>query len=195
MIQGAYNEDQGLVEVDLSAISDPFDSNLFLLCPQAMSFFQRLCPAPLPLPSCFRVITDCGKCHDKCWSMTLASLKVYGHPTESGKTQNTVKMKPTVAKTPGEWRGCVQASFTACILWARGKLWPEARLQGSQQNLPHFNEIILLFMVTPAAPRIKSKPPAVEMWNFNHWTARKFPHLTKLYQELALWKKNYDKPR
>ena len=88
--------------------------------------------------------------------MTLASLKVYGHPIESGKTQNTVKMKPTVAKTPGEWRGCVQASFAACILWARGKLWPETRLQGSQQNLPHFNEIILLF--------IKRLPATWEIW-------------------------------
>ena len=41
-------EDQGLVEVDLSAILDPFDCNQFMLCPQAMSFFQKLCPAPFP---------------------------------------------------------------------------------------------------------------------------------------------------
>ena len=39
-------EDQGLV--GLSAILDPFDSNWFMLCPWAMSFFQKLCPAPLP---------------------------------------------------------------------------------------------------------------------------------------------------
>ena len=32
----------------LSAILDPFDSNLFILCPQAMSFFQTLCPASFP---------------------------------------------------------------------------------------------------------------------------------------------------
>ena len=32
-------------EVDLSVILDTFDSNLFMLCPQAMSFFQKLCPA------------------------------------------------------------------------------------------------------------------------------------------------------
>ena len=32
-------EDQGLVKVNLSAILDPFDSNLFMLCPWAMSFF------------------------------------------------------------------------------------------------------------------------------------------------------------
>ena len=38
-------EDQGLV---LSAISVPFDSNQFTLSPSAMSFFQKLCPAPFP---------------------------------------------------------------------------------------------------------------------------------------------------
>ena len=37
--------DQGLV---LSAILVPFDSNQFMLCPRAMSFFQKLCPAPFP---------------------------------------------------------------------------------------------------------------------------------------------------
>ena len=36
-------EDQGLV---LSAILVPFDSNWPMLCPWAMSFFQKLCPAP-----------------------------------------------------------------------------------------------------------------------------------------------------
>ena len=38
-------EDQGPVEVDLSAILDPFDSNQFILCPLAGSFFRRVCPA------------------------------------------------------------------------------------------------------------------------------------------------------
>ena len=38
-------EDQGLV---LSAILVPFDSNQFMLSPSAMSFFQKLCPAPFP---------------------------------------------------------------------------------------------------------------------------------------------------
>ena len=38
-------EDQGLV---LSAILVPCDSNPFMLCPWAMSFFQKLCPAPFP---------------------------------------------------------------------------------------------------------------------------------------------------
>ena len=42
-------EDQGLVsEVDLSATFDSYDSNQFMFHPQAMSFFQRLCPAPFP---------------------------------------------------------------------------------------------------------------------------------------------------
>ena len=41
-------EDQGLVEVDLSAILDPSDSNWFMLCPWAMSLFQKLCPALFP---------------------------------------------------------------------------------------------------------------------------------------------------
>ena len=38
-------EDQGLV---LSAILGPFDSDQFMLCPWATSFFQKLCPAPFP---------------------------------------------------------------------------------------------------------------------------------------------------
>ena len=38
-------EDQDLV---LSAILVPSDSNQFMLCPWAMSFFQKLCPAPFP---------------------------------------------------------------------------------------------------------------------------------------------------
>ena len=38
-------EDQGLVS---SAILVPLDSNWLTLCPWAMSFFQQLCPAPLP---------------------------------------------------------------------------------------------------------------------------------------------------
>ena len=38
-------EDQGLV---LSAVLVPFDSNWFMLCPWAMSFFQKLCLASLP---------------------------------------------------------------------------------------------------------------------------------------------------
>ena len=42
-------ENQGLVEVDLSAILGPFDSNGFILCPRVMSFFLKLCPAPLSL--------------------------------------------------------------------------------------------------------------------------------------------------
>ena len=40
--------DQGLVKVDLSAIFNTFNSNWFVLCPWAMSFFQKLCPAPFP---------------------------------------------------------------------------------------------------------------------------------------------------
>ena len=36
-------EDQGLV---LSTNLVPFDSNQFMLCPWAMSFFQKWCPAP-----------------------------------------------------------------------------------------------------------------------------------------------------
>ena len=44
-------EDQSLVEVDLSAILGPLDSNWFMLYPWAMSFFQKLCPAPFLLVS------------------------------------------------------------------------------------------------------------------------------------------------
>ena len=45
-------ENQGLVEIDLSVILDPFDFNWFMLCPWAMSFFQKLCPGPFPPVSC-----------------------------------------------------------------------------------------------------------------------------------------------
>ena len=48
-------EDQGLVEVDLSAILDPCNSNWYVLCPGAMQFFQKLFPAhfpPVSLPAC-----------------------------------------------------------------------------------------------------------------------------------------------
>ena len=45
-------EDQGLVEFDLSAILDSFDFNWLVLCPQAISFFQKLCPALFHLVSC-----------------------------------------------------------------------------------------------------------------------------------------------
>ena len=41
-------EDQGLVEVGLSAILEPFDSNRFMLCPWAVPFFQKLCPVSFP---------------------------------------------------------------------------------------------------------------------------------------------------
>ena len=41
-------EEKGLIKVDLSAILDPFNSNLFMLCPQAMSFFRKLCPTTTP---------------------------------------------------------------------------------------------------------------------------------------------------
>ena len=38
-------ESQGLIKVDFSAILDSFDFNRFMLCPWAMSFFQKLCLA------------------------------------------------------------------------------------------------------------------------------------------------------
>ena len=41
-------EDQGLVEVDVSSILDPFNSNQFMLCPLAMSFNEKLYLAPFP---------------------------------------------------------------------------------------------------------------------------------------------------
>ena len=42
---GLLIEDQGL---DLSALLVPFNSNQFTLCPWAMPFFQKLCPASFP---------------------------------------------------------------------------------------------------------------------------------------------------
>ena len=42
-------EDQGLVEFDLFAVLDPFDFNLFMLCPWAMSFFE-ICALSPSLP-------------------------------------------------------------------------------------------------------------------------------------------------
>ena len=52
--QWVYTEDQGLVEVDASAILDLSGSNKFMLCPPAMSglchffFFWSFCSAPFP---------------------------------------------------------------------------------------------------------------------------------------------------
>ena len=37
-------EDQGLVEVDLSAILDTFDSNQFMLCPWAVCILSKGLP-------------------------------------------------------------------------------------------------------------------------------------------------------
>ena len=52
MLQWAYTEDQGLIEVDLSAISAPFDSNQVMLGPWAKLFFERMYgPTPFPLVS------------------------------------------------------------------------------------------------------------------------------------------------
>ena len=42
-------EDQGLVELDLSANLDPLDFNWFQLCPWARLFFQKLCLPPFLL--------------------------------------------------------------------------------------------------------------------------------------------------
>ena len=41
-------EDQDRSKIDLSAILDPFDSKHFMMCPWAMSFFQKLHPAHFP---------------------------------------------------------------------------------------------------------------------------------------------------
>ena len=42
-------EDQGLV---LSAILVPLDSNWFMLCPRAMSFFSKVVSSPFPPVTC-----------------------------------------------------------------------------------------------------------------------------------------------
>ena len=44
-------EDECLVEVDLSAVSEPFGSNWFMLYPWSMSFFSKV--VTCPFPSCF----------------------------------------------------------------------------------------------------------------------------------------------
>ena len=48
MCYNEYTEAQGLVEVDLSAISDLFGSSQFMSCPRAVLFFERLYPASSP---------------------------------------------------------------------------------------------------------------------------------------------------
>ena len=45
-------EDQGLVEFGLSAILNPFDFNQFMICPWAMSFFQKPHPTSFHSVSC-----------------------------------------------------------------------------------------------------------------------------------------------
>ena len=47
-IQEAYTENQELARVDLSATLDPFESNQFMLCSQAMSFLSKVVPCPIP---------------------------------------------------------------------------------------------------------------------------------------------------
>ena len=44
-------KDRGLVEVDLSAILDPFDSNPFMLCPLGYVILSKAVPGPFT--SCF----------------------------------------------------------------------------------------------------------------------------------------------
>ena len=56
-------EDQCLIKVDLSAILIPFDSNWCMLCPRAMSFFQKLCPAPFPPVAITLVCDNCMPIH------------------------------------------------------------------------------------------------------------------------------------
>ena len=45
-------EDQGSVEFAFSAILNAFNFSGFMLCPRAISFFQKLCPACFPPASC-----------------------------------------------------------------------------------------------------------------------------------------------
>ena len=68
-------EDLGLAEVNLSAILDPFDPNQFMLCPWAMSFSQKLCPAPFP-PVSKPALT--------CWNLEERPLG--GEPLSGGST-------------------------------------------------------------------------------------------------------------
>ena len=51
-------KDQGLVEIDVSTILDPFDFNWFMLCPSAMSSFKscalpHFCPVSCSLPETY----------------------------------------------------------------------------------------------------------------------------------------------
>ena len=67
-----YTEDQGPVEVNSSAILGLFDSNQFMLCPWAVSFFQSLCPAPFPPVSLlliYRAYLACAKSLSLCLTL------------------------------------------------------------------------------------------------------------------------------
>ena len=57
-------EDQDLV---LAAILVPLDSNRFMLCPGAMSFFQKLCPPPFP--PVMELLTTLGHVQGLRWSV------------------------------------------------------------------------------------------------------------------------------
>ena len=72
-------EDQGLV---LPAILVPFDSNWFILCPWAMSFFSKV--VPCPFPSCYKR-TQWGKeamGKDRSRSLLPSVPKVLAFPWE-----------------------------------------------------------------------------------------------------------------
>ena len=47
-IENLKLKQESFIEFDLSSILEPFDFNWFMLCPSAMSFFQKLFPAPFP---------------------------------------------------------------------------------------------------------------------------------------------------
>ena len=75
-------EDQGLIKVDLSAMLNLFDSNWFILCPWAMSFFSKV--VPCPFPSCYKR-TQWGKeamGKDRSRSLLPSVPKVLAFPWE-----------------------------------------------------------------------------------------------------------------
>ena len=91
-----YTEAQGLVEVDLSAILDPFGSNQFMSCSRAMPFFQRLCPAPFPpvsdpLKGYWGLSGVLGPQFENCWHV---DMRVFINDTfTSFWQQNNIRME------------------------------------------------------------------------------------------------------
>ena len=98
------DQDQGLI---LSAISVPFDSNWSMLCPWAMSFFQKLCPGPFPAVTGTQPTRTTTPMEDHSprgpWPPWRTVAHGQGEVASCSQVQAGWKPRGTVRLEPGEW--------------------------------------------------------------------------------------------